>query len=67
MAIPGTGCDCPVLAGAHLLLILVHCAGHKDLVELADKLLGQWFHYMVKNVVHTMDVVQNLDYIGDFL
>ena len=61
LAVTGTGCDCPVLAGAHLLPILVHCAGHQNLVKLADELLGQRFHHVVKDVVHAMDMVQNLD------
>ena len=40
LAIPGTRCNRPVFAGAHLPPILVHRAGHQDLVELADELLG---------------------------
>ena len=66
LAIPGTGCDGAVLAGANLLPILVHSAGHQEVVELADKLLGQGFHHVVKDIVHAMDVVQHLDHIGDF-
>ena len=64
LAIPGTRCDCPVLTGAYLLPILVHCAGHQDLMEFADELLGQGFHHVVKDIVHAMNVVQNLDHIG---
>lgn len=66
LAIPETGCDRPVLAGAHLFPILVHCTGHQDLVKLADELLGQGLHYIVKDVVHAMDVIENLNHIGDF-
>lgn len=40
LAIPGTGCDRPVLAGSNLLPILVHSAGHQNMVKLADELLG---------------------------
>ena len=65
LAIPGAGCNRPVLAGAHLLPILVHCAGHQDLMEFADELLGQGFHHVVKDIVHAMNVVQHLDHIGD--
>lgn len=57
LAIPGSGCDGAVLAGAHLLFVLVHCAGHQEVMELADKLLGQRFHHVVKDIVHAMDVV----------
>ena len=66
LAIPGTGCDRPVFTGSNLLLILIHRPGHQDLVELADKLLGQGFHYVIQDIVHTMDVVQYLDHIGHF-
>ncbi len=66
LTIPGAGCNRPVLAGANLLPILVHRAGHQDLMEFADKLLSQGFHHMVKDIVHAMDVVQHLDHIGDF-
>ena len=66
LAIPGTGCDGAVLTGAHLLFVLVHRAGHQEVVELADKLLGQRFHHVVKDIVHAMDMVQHLDHIGDF-
>ena len=66
LAIPGTGCDRSVLTGAHLLPILVNSAGHQDLVELADKLLGQGLHHVIQDIVHAMDMVQNLDHIGDF-
>ena len=52
LAIPRTGCNRPVLTGAHLLLVLVHCAGHQEVVKLADKLLGQGFHHMVKDIFH---------------
>ena len=47
LAIPGTGRNRPVLPGAHLPPILVHRSGHQDLVELADKLLGQGLHHMI--------------------
>ena len=66
LTIPGTGCDGAVLAGAHLLFVLVYRAGHQKVVELADKLLGQGLHHIVKDIVHSMDVVQHLDHIGDF-
>ena len=66
LAIPGTGCDGSVLTGAHLLPILVNSAGHQEVVELADKLLGQRFHHVVKDIVHAMDMVQHLDHVGDF-
>ena len=66
LTIPGTGCDRPVLTGAHLLLILVHRTGHQNLVKLTDELLGQRLHHVVKDIVHAMDVVQNLDHIGHF-
>ena len=66
LSIPGTGCDRPVLTGAHLLFVLVHRAGHQKVMELADELLGQGFHHMVKDKIHAMDVVQHLDHIGDF-
>ena len=42
LAIPGPGCDCPVLTGTHLLPILVYCAGHQDLIGLWDQLLIQF-------------------------
>ena len=67
LAIPGPGCDGAVLAGAHLLFVLVYGASHQEVMELADKLLGQGFHHVVKDTVHAMDVVQHLDHIGDFL
>ena len=66
LAIPGVGCDCPILAGTHLLLVLVHRAGHQEMMELADKLLGQGLHHIVKDIVHAMDMVQHLDHIGNF-
>ena len=50
LAIPGTGCDGSVLTGAHLLSVLVYRAGHQKVVELADKLLGQGFHHVVKDI-----------------
>jgi len=65
LAVPGPRCNRPVLAGAHLLLILVHRTGHQDMVELADKLLGQGLHHVVQDVIHAMDVIQNLDHIGN--
>ena len=40
LAITGAGCDRPVLSGTHLLFVLVHGAGHQEMMELADKLLG---------------------------
>ena len=33
-------------------------------MELPDKLLSKRLHHMIKDVVHTMDMVQNLDHIG---
>ena len=65
LAIPGTGCDGSVLPGAHLPPILVHRTSHQNLVELTDELLAQWFHHMIQDVVHTMDMVQNFDHVGD--
>ena len=47
LAIPGTRCDGSILTGANPLPILVHSAGHQDLVKLADKLLGQGFHHVI--------------------
>ena len=41
LAVPGPGVWRPVLAGTHLLLILIHRPGHQNMVELADQLLGQ--------------------------
>ena len=66
LSVPGTGCDGSVLAGAHLLPVLVHCTGHQKMMELADELLGQGFVHVVKDIVHAMNVVQHLDHIGDF-
>ncbi len=49
LAIPGTGCDCPILAGTHLLPIFVYCSGHQDVVEFTDELLSQGLHHIVKD------------------
>ena len=59
--IPGPGGHRPVLTGADLLTIGVYRAGHQNLMELADELLGQRLHHTIQDIVDAMDVVQNLD------
>ena len=64
LPISGTGSHSPVLTRADLLTVGIHRAGHQDLMEFPDELLGQGLHHMVQDVVDAMDVVQDLDHIG---
>lgn len=66
LTVSGTGCDGAVLARTHLFFVLVHGAGHQEMMELADELLGQGFHHMIQDVIHAMNVIQHLDHVGDF-
>ena len=65
LAIPGPGCNRPVLTGANLITVGVHGASHQNLMQLSNEFLAQGIHYVIQDVIHAMDMVQNLDYIGD--
>ena len=62
--VPGPGGYRPVLAGANLLTVGIHCTSHQGLVELPDELLSQGLHHMIQNVVDAKNMDQNLDHIG---
>ena len=57
LPIPGPGGHSLVITRADLLAIGIHRAGHQDLMELPDELLGQRLHHMIQDVIDTMDMV----------
>ena len=65
LTIPGPGCNRPVLTGANLITVGIHGASHQNLMQLSNEFLAQGIHYVIQDVIHAMDMVQNLDYIGD--
>ena len=57
LTIPGPRCDHPVLTRPDLITVSIYRAGHQDLVELSDELLSQGLHYVVNNIIDTVDMV----------